>query len=392
MRGLVALPGELKRDAKLLMAMATIGSLIGGVLGCILQLYLKSIGFDARIIGLLSMVNIVSMAVFSIPFGVLGDRYGRRNMMIVGGAAFDFSFILLIATRSLPLLSLSFLLLGLGNASFNVLLFPLYASYFDEGKLEEAFGLMNFMSLTASSLGSLLGLIPPTLTKLRGLTLSYAYWILLTTSALLLVPVSIALILVRPDEPVGGSKMRLRSRNVILRFAMMSAILGLGAGLFINLIPYYLSVKFKVESDAVGVVLFATNVASAFANLFAAHLSQSLGVFRGILATLGLVAPLYLGVILSPLFPLAAALYVIRTSLMSVYATLILALLMRMTEDEERATANSVTSLIDSLLRGVGSAIGGGLMALNLDLPGLISVTLYASAIPAFYLLFREQG
>ena len=77
---------------------------------------------------------------------------------------------------------------------------------------------------------------------------------------------------------------------------------------------------------------------------------------------------------------------------MSVYATLILALLMRMTEDEERATANSVTSLIDSLLRGVGSAIGGGLMALNLDLPGLISVTLYASAIPAFYLLFREQG
>ena len=383
------IPRTLGRDAKLLLAMTTIGGLIGGVLGCVLQLYLKSIGFDARAIGLLSMANIVSTAVFTIPFGLLGDRYGRRNMMIIGGITFDLSLLLLVMTRSFPLLFLSFLLLGLGNASFNVLLFPLYASYFDEGELEEAFGLLRFMNLISSSLGSLLGLVPPLLTRFTGLTLSSAYWTLIAASTLLLIPVSLSLILIKPDEPLGGSKLRLRSRGVIIRFSLLSAVLGLGAGLFLSLVPYYLSVKFDVESDAIGVVLFAANVASAFANLLAAHISQSLGIFRGVLATLGLVAPLYLSVILSPLYPLAASLYVARTGLMSIYITLTLSLLMRMTDDEERATANSVTSLIDSLLRGVGSAIGGNLMALNLDLPGLISVALYTSAIPTFYILFR---
>lgn len=203
------------------------------------------------------------------------------------------------------------------------------------------------------------------------------------------------LLLIHSDRPRrGGFRFRFVSRDALLRFSLLRSIIGFGAGLFINLIPYYLSVKFRVESDVIGVALSATFILSAITNLYAAKVSKALGIFRGALYTLTGVIPLYLGVVISPLYPLSAALYVARTGLMSVYTTLLISMMMmmRMVNEEERATVNSVVSLAESLSRGIGSAMGGVLMSRTLDLPGFLSVSVYASATIIFYLSFKERG
>lgn len=386
------IPQSLSRDARLLLSIGVIGGFFGTALGFILQLYLKSIGFDSRAIGLLSMTNIVSMAVSSIPIGFLGDSLGRRNIMIMGCLIYLPGWYLLLSTRSLTPLTISFALQGVGNSTFTVLIFPLYASYFDEGEMEAAFGLLNFLNTISAAAGNLLGLAPPLMARLYGVGLARAYWILLTISVLSLSSILPLLFLIKSDRPKRGFsplEFRIRSREPLIKFSILRGIIGFGAGMFISLIPYYLSVKFNVESDLIGVTLSATFVISSIATLYAARISNALGIYRGVLYSLMAVIPLYLGVVLSPLYPLTATLYVLRMGFMSIFTTLTTSLMMKIVEEGERGVVNSVVSLIESLLRGVGSAIGGDLMVLNLNLPGLISVAIYTSAIITFHTLFR---
>jgi hypothetical protein len=258
--------------------------------------------------------------------------------------------------------------------------------------MDAAFGLMSFLNMASGSVGSLLGLAPPSMVRALDMSLSKAYWSLLAVSSVALSSILPLLLLIHPDKPGGeGFRFRLVSRDALLRFSLLRSIIGFGAGLFINLIPYYLSVKFGVESGVIGVALSATFILSAVANLYAARVSRVLGVFRGTLYTLSGVIPLYLGVVISPVYPLAAALYVARTGLMSIYTTLLISMMMRMVREEERATVNSVVSLAESLSRGIGSAMGGAIMSRMLDLPGFISVSVYASATILFYLTFKEM-
>ena len=390
--GLISVPEGLGRDAKMLLAMATAGGLFGGSIGYVIQLYLKAVGFDSRAIGLMFTANVVCSAVFAIPFGIIGDRFGRRNAMIVGGLAYDLFIVLLLTTRSFPLLLIAFGLMGLGNSSFSVLMQPLYASYFRNEEMDKAFSLMGFLNLASSAAGSLLGYIPPALMSWYGLSLARAYWSLMAGGAMLLVVISTLLVMVKPDRPnAQGFSFRLESKGVMLRFGALNALLGLGAGMFIELFTYFLSVKFSVESAAIGIMFFATSVVAALANLAAHRISRRFGAFGGILTCLGLTLPLHLGTVLAPAYPLAAASYVARSGFINIYMTLVGSLMMKMTKDEERATVSSVATIAHMLPRGAGSALGGMLMATSLNLPGYVSIALYAATAASFYLMFKGQ-
>ncbi len=121
------------------------------------------------------MANILCCMALSIPFGLLGDRFGMRNSMLLGCISIFASVMLLLAFREFPLLLASFILLGVGSSSFSILLQPLYASHFKGKEMDRAFGVMGFVSLASNALGSLLGYIPPALMSFQSLSLAEAY-------------------------------------------------------------------------------------------------------------------------------------------------------------------------------------------------------------------------
>lgn len=368
------------------------GSIFGGLYGYLVQLYLKAIGFDSRAIGLLAMANILCCMILSIPFGLLGDRFGRRSSMLLGCISIFASVMLLLAFREFPLLLASFILLGIGNSSFSVLLQPLYASHFKGEEMDKAFGVMGFVGLASNAFGSLLGYIPPALMSFQGLSLAEAYWATIALSSFLMYIALAALLMVRPDKPTGRSFNRgLESRGILYRFGLLNILMGLAAGMFIELATYFLSVKFKVESASIGMLYSATSISGALANMAVPQLSRRLGTFWGIIASLILVLPLHLSVATAPTFPIAAASYVARTSVMNITVTLLSSLMMRMTVDRERAKVNSFISLVSMASRGLGTALGGTLMAINLELPGYISTAIYSASTAIFYMLFRKQ-
>ncbi len=380
----------LSRDVGLLLLFVSAGSIFGGLFGYVVQLYLKALGFDSRTIGLMSTVNLLSCMALSIPFGLLGDRYGRRNIMLLGCGALISSVNLLLMARETLSLFASFLLLGVGNSAFTVLLQPLYASHFEGEDMERGFGILGFLSFASNAVGGLLGYIPPILMERYRLPLAEAYGKTMGWCSLLLYLASAVLLLVRSDRPTARPfNLRLRSRGVLMRFSLPNALIGLAAGIFIELMAYYLSVKFHVESASIGTVYLAASLSGALANLAIPKLSRRLGTLRGILASLSMVLPLHLSVALAPAFPLAAALYIARAGVMNLSMTLMSYLMMRMAEDGERATVNSLVTLASMASRGVGTALGGTLMALNLDLPGYVSTAIYAASTASFAVAFR---
>ncbi len=74
------------RDVRLvLFSQALIGfTIFGGVYTVLLNLYLLRLGCNLLLIGQINAVGALSFALFSMPAGLLGDRWGSRLTMIVG--------------------------------------------------------------------------------------------------------------------------------------------------------------------------------------------------------------------------------------------------------------------------------------------------------------------
>ena len=75
----------LNRDVRLyFIAPALAGLCRMGIYSVVFNLYLLRLGYDPEFIGLVNATGSVSYAVFSLPAGALGGRWGVRRMMIVG--------------------------------------------------------------------------------------------------------------------------------------------------------------------------------------------------------------------------------------------------------------------------------------------------------------------
>ncbi len=198
--------------------------------------------------------------------------------------------------------------------------------------------------------------------------------------------------MVRPDKPIGRSFNRgLESKGTLYRFGLLNILIGLAAGMFIELATYFLSVKFKVESASIGMLYFTTSISGALANMAVPKVSRRLGTSGGIIASLMMVLALHLSVAVAPTSPIAAASYIARTSVMNLSMTLLSSLMTRMTVDRERAMVNSFISLVSMASGGLGTALGGTLMAFNIELPGYISTVIYLASTAIFYMIFRKQ-
>ena len=74
------------RDVRLyLITSALIGfTVFGGIYPVLLNLYLLRLGYGPEFIGIVNASFPFAMVVFSLPAGVLGQRFSTRRMMIVG--------------------------------------------------------------------------------------------------------------------------------------------------------------------------------------------------------------------------------------------------------------------------------------------------------------------
>ena len=325
---------------------ATILSGFGnGMVNVVFQLYLATLGFESKALGMMSMMNALGTAIITIPAGVIADKYGKKKMIIAGFVLMISSISIILTARSGEMFMVAFFLVGLSNATF-VVLTPLYSSFFEDDDMDRAFGFSGFLNIVSMSLGSLIGHLPPILVDKYGFSFQSSYWTVIALGALFITfQTPLYLLSLRGvDGPSGdgGFKITLRSRGVVAKFFIIYFISVIGTSTFFSLFPYYVNKKFGVKSDSLGTLFFLSNFVSAGANAVSPRLSKRLGTLRSIILAIGLAIPFYLLIPLSTSFAMVSVAYILRLGFRYIADPLATSLYMRLLEQDEKSTANSI--------------------------------------------------
>ncbi|MBS7638137.1 MFS transporter [Candidatus Bathyarchaeota archaeon] len=388
------LPKRIPRGARWFLAGRIMSGLGDGITNIAVQLYLVELGFNAGELGLAFMLKLAGTALLTIPTGYLADRHGRDRVLSSGLILFIPGIILFIASRTMEVLILSLLLLGLSDAAF-VVLTPLYSSFFKEEDMDRAFSLDGFLSISSLSAGSLFGFIPPVLVGSLGLRVLDSYWgLLIIAASLYIIRFPLFIYSIRSLGKLqrgGGSRLSVRSKDVVARFVLLTAILNLGYGVFFNLLPYYAYRRFGAGSDILGLLFSVSYIVSAVANFIAGRVSERFGSLSIIAACFGLCAPVYLSISQAPSILWASILILLRLGLANIASPLITSLFMKLLREGEKATANGILMTASIGSTALATLLGGFLMERDLNLPIYLGSGLYALYASTFYLLLKGR-
>lgn len=143
-RYLRALAG-FQRNVKLFLTVTALRGMLIATQSTILNLYLYSLGYDARFIGIINAVNSLAVLLVSVPFGYLADRFGRRTVLLTTGLIYPLTMLGIALAHSTALILLFMFLFGAISAGYWVAGVPLlYANTAPQERVH-AFSVNSFL-------------------------------------------------------------------------------------------------------------------------------------------------------------------------------------------------------------------------------------------------------
>jgi MFS family permease len=357
-----------------------------------ITVFLPLEGISVADVGVLLTVLGLTTVIFSIPFAVLSDRYGRKHIMIAGSLVASAFILAPGITTNVFLIDLSAVAGGLGEAMF-LSTWNAYLADTTTADARAATFSLSFMTFTiASGVGTfipgLYPLVPADLLTAHRLTF------ILLAMACLATPLSVSrwAVNMKPTFSRRGILPR-KSLGIIAKFSAANLMIGLGAGLIIPLIPTWFFLRFHITDVFSGPLVAASNIMMGLTALGAPSVAKRIGLVRGIVVTQGLSTIFLLSIPLSPSPIVAGPLYVIRAVLMNMSSPLGDTFLMSKIAEDERAIASSFNVIIWRLPNAASTVIGGSLLnSGNLSLPFYLCTILYVTSITLFYALFRKES
>ncbi len=380
---------SLDRSISALLLMFFLGSFGNAIVGVVLQPYLKHLGLSPQEVGSLQFTMSIATALMLVPAAYLADTYGRRKIAI---ASLVFSlpgFLMVVFAGERQLLYLGSALLGLGNALTSVSLNPLLADLTPTEMLDTVGSLSQILNLAGASMGMALSWLPQLIESSTG-SLLYAYRVFMFAGGVASTAGFLFLLMVREKERRDGGFRLTFSRETIL-LSGLNAVTAFGAGASIWMINYYFTLKFGVEAGEVGTRMLAESLLMIPATSLAPIVSARLGTLYAIVLLQSASIPFLVLTALAPDFITAAAIFTLRSVLMNASNPLFWALSMRLVGEEERSRYTMLSTLVWQAAGGVGSALGGWLMGINLDYPLYFTAAVYVVDLLLLYYLFGRH-
>lgn len=389
------MPSRLDRNAKMFLSGAVANGVSNGVFNAVMQLYLVSFGFGGQGLGTIFMMNALTATILMIPCGILADRIGKGKMILVGFAAVSLSMVSFFLAQSIEVFALSFALIGVCNAAATVFT-PLYSSFFEKDDMDKAFGLYGLINISAMSLGSLVGYVPPLMVDTLGISLNTAYRYTMAAAGSLFVLQYLFIYMSSlgiKEQLSRELRFNLKSKWLVLKICGIGLLANIAGGIMFSLFPYYVNQKYGVASAGLGALFFISNLAMALSKGTAASFAKRLGGMKSITFGIALSAVFLLLMPLSPSFGVLAVFYVLRMGTRFMSDPLITSMFMRSISEDEKSTANSLR-MISMNGGGVVSPILGGAMMekVGLDTPAFIGGALTLLVAALYPLLLRREA
>jgi len=380
-------------------------SLVQGYLMVVFAIYLGQIGFSAWLIGITLTIGGIISAVLTLITGVLSDRIGRRPFLLIFAGLYLLSGLILAFSTAAALLIGVSALAGIGRGggaggqagAFAPAEQAIIAEKAPARDRTRVFAINAIAGTLLSSVGALLAGIPELLRSADHFSLIASYRPLFlgvalvgAVSLVILWPVTERVKVVLTVE-VQRSR-RKRDRGTIKRIAIAGAFNGFGMGFLAGLIPYWMYVRFGVSPAAIGPVVGASSFATSLLALVAVRLANRFGEVRVITGSRVVAAVLSLALPFSPAYPLAAALYALRTVSSAMAMPVRQSYTMGIVDAESRGSAAGVSGVARRLPAAASPALSGYWIGIDaLELPFFASALFMGINSVLYYAWFHAQ-
>jgi MFS family permease len=391
----------ISKDGKLLLTARILRTFAYGFLSIIISIYLKLIGFDGFLIGLILTSTLINSVIFTLVASFYADRIGRRKMLVIYALLMAISGVIFFVTSNYIALIVAGLIgtinvTGTETGAFlSIEQAMLPQTVEDIKKRNTLFAFYNMVGTFAMSAGVLVSGLPGIIQHQFGLSeirsispLFLLYSILgvavLATYLLLSKKVELkgkadkeakAQVQVQGGDLESDEKKKPRilrplmqtlspaSKKIVGKLSGLFAIDSFGGGFVIqSIVSLWFFTKFGADLTLLSYIFSIAGVLTAFSFLASAKIADRIGLINTMVFTHIPSNILLILVAFSPTLPIAVAFYLARMALSQMDVPTRQSYIVAVVKEDERTAAAGITNISRNITQAISPSIAGAIL------------------------------
>lgn len=389
-------------DAKKLIYASVLAAVGDATIWFLLTLYLNFLEYSRPQIGTLIFIMSVFSVLPLLPAGYLGDRFGRRRLIVLGICIYSAGIWFLISADTLAEFYVGAAIWGYGHALY----MPAFMSFLSEKveikRCKFLFGFQMFASMLASGTAVLFyGFMPEMFSEFMGVTVQNGYRLVFFIGLAFTLYQLVPLVLTQKTNLEGDcSEFRDAQKEddipklprlTLVKLCIPMALFGLGAGLIVPFFQVWFQWRFDSSVEDIGILWSFTQYLWAVSYLVMPNIARKRGSVRAITTVQIAAIIALLGIPASPNFALVTIPYITRMVLMNMTWPVFQSYsLSQMPQEHRNFTISSINFSFNGT-KALTPLIAGYLFDWSLQIPFLITAGLYIVGTAAFHLFFRKK-
>ena len=358
-----------------------------GFLSIVISIYLKLIGFDVFLIGLILTSTLINSVIFTLVASFYADRIGRRKMLIIYAIMMAISGVIFFVTSNYIALIVAGLIgtinvTGTETGAFlSIEQAVLPQTVKDSKKRNTLFAFYNMVGTFAMSAGVLVSGLPGIIQHQYGLNQIDSIRLLFLAYSILGIGVlGIYLSLSKRVELMQRRAGRENqdeksipkpltqtlspaSKKIVAKLSGLFAIDSFGGGFVIqSIVSLWFFTKFGADLTLLSYIFSIAGVLTAFSFLASAKIADRIGLINTMVFTHIPSNILLILIAFSPTLPIAIAFYLARMALSQMDVPTRQSYIVAVVKEDERTATTGITNISRNITQAISPSIAGSIL------------------------------
>ena len=397
----------LTNDGKLLLIARIVRTFSYGFLSIVLAIYLKHVGIDDLLIGVILSATLLNSVFFTLFASFYADKIGRRKILIIYAVLMSVAGTIFLITDNYVALVIA-AIIGTINvtgsetgAFLSIEQAILPQTIKNEKKRNTLFGFYNMGGTLAMSVGILLSGLPQVLQELGWEIIEsfkplFAIYVLAGLSVALLYALLSKKIESHSSQgKIAGFSLKQlspKSRTIIGRLSALFSLDSFAGGFVIqSIISFWFFTKFGIDLTTLSFIFSIAGMLTAFSYIIATRLADRIGLINTMVFTHIPSNILLVLLAFAPTFPIALGLHFARMALSQMDVPTRQSYIVAVVDENERIPAAGITNTSRHIAQAISPSITGLVIhSLWLSAPFVIGGMLKIAYDLGVYFNFRK--
>jgi len=392
--------------ARQLLVASFLMSLSGGMTGFVLILFIYEVAPDLAAVGIVMSVSAWTSVIVFLPGGVFVDRVDRRVTLAFALMLSALGMVSFTLASDIKLVIVGQVLLGAAGAVSFPTITALMSEKTSDKRRKYLFSMQSFVNMIAVAIATgLAGALSVIGHDWFHLTQESTFRLMFIISAMgqvgsILITLTLRsgeegrenleeMLTTYPKDEPDSSEASRKSLRFVIKYYTPMTIIGFGAGWVIPFFQLYYILKFNVDVSQIAWLFAATQVSMGLSFFFIPALAERRGSAGTVMGTWAAATVTLAAIPFAPIFLYAAPLHLVRMALMNASTPISDSLMMGGVRPQDRGKAAGTSRFMWMSVNAIGQTFTGYLMAIDPDLPFIITVSCYIVATILFWYWFR---